>query len=194
MPAPTKRQREVLEIITRYFESNGYRPSYQQIAKHLGLRSRAGIARIVQDLESKGLLERRRENGHFTIDVKEGGSGVTIGWLEPEEMKNGPLRLPGFMVGSYDTSELCAFRVTDAAMEPEIEQGDIALIEIRDFCRDRTTIVASLPDGRNVLRKYFRVNSEIELRSANEETETITVAANRVKIIGVYRGLIRPAV
>src|SRR5437868_10815324 len=87
MHAQTRRQREVLNFITRYVESNGYRPSYQSIARHLGVSSKGGIARIVAVLEEQGLIERKRENGHFTLefpgrDVAGGGSGLLIEWLE----------------------------------------------------------------------------------------------------------------
>ncbi len=197
MPAQTKRQREVLDIITRYFETNGYRPSYQQIAKHLGLRSRAGIARIVQDLESQGLLERRRENGHFAIEMKEGGTGVTIAWLDvPQEGDRDPrpLTLPSFMVGEYDPAGMRAFRASDSALVPEIDIDDIVLVELRDYCRDGQSVVAVLNENQTVLRKYYRAGAEIELRAADDSTETIIVPANRIRIIGIYRGLIRPAV
>ena len=45
-----------------------------------------------------------------------------------------------------------------------------------------------------VLRKYYRAGAEIELRSSNDGDEIICVAANRVDILGVFRGLLRPAV
>ena len=196
MSAPTKRQREVLDIIIRYFETNGYRPSYQRIAKHLGLKSRAGIARIVQDLENQGLLKRCRENGHFSIEMKDSGTGVTVAWLivPPGEVsEERPLSLPSFILGDYDPADIRAFRVTDSAMAPAIDIDDIVLVELRDFCRDGQPVVAILNETEAVLRKYYRVNAEIELRSSNDSVETITIAANRVKIVGVSRGLIRPA-
>ena len=201
MPAQTKRQREVLELITRYFETNGYRPSYQQIAKHLGLKSRAGIARIVQELESHGLLERHRENGHFSIEMKGTGDGVSINWLDvprvhsfAEINREAPIVLPEFMIGTYNSSEISAFRVPDSAMAPEIEMDDIILVELRDFCRDGQAIVAILNETETVLRKHYRVNSEIELHGSNDSAEKIVLAANRVRIAGIYRGLLRPAV
>lgn len=198
MPAPTKRQRDVLDIITRYFESNGYRPSYQQIAKHLGLKSRAGIARIVRDLEAKGLLERRRENGHFSIEMKDGGAGVTLAWLNvagPDEaLDRRPITLPSFMLGTYDQSEIRVFRATDSSLAPEIEIDDIVLVELRDYSRDGQPVVALLSETEAVLRMHYRVNAEIELRATNNSMETITRPANRVRILGICRGLIRPAV
>ncbi|MEO7539253.1 MAG: hypothetical protein ABIV21_04460, partial [Pyrinomonadaceae bacterium] len=102
MHAQTRRQREVLDFIARYIDSHGYRPSYQVIARHMGVNSRAGIARIVHDLETQGLLTRRRENGHFYIDVghpaaqTNGISGTLIEWLNAaNESKDGDDTPPG---------------------------------------------------------------------------------------------------
>lgn len=201
MPAQTKRQREVLELFTRHSESNGYRPSYQQIATKLGLKSRAGIARIVRDLEGQGLLERRRENGHFSIQTLGDGNGVSISWLDvpresddTEEIDMHPLNLPAFMIGDYDLDEIRVFRSRDISLAPEIDIDDIVLIELRDYCRPGQNVVAVLNESEVVLRKYYRTSSQVELRAADESIETITMAANRVRIVGVCRGLIRPAV
>ncbi|MEQ1604887.1 MAG: S24 family peptidase [Pyrinomonadaceae bacterium] len=199
MPAPTKRQREVLDIITRHLETNGYRPSYQSIAKTLGLKARSGIARLVCDLESQGLLERQRENGHFMIEMKNPGTTVSIAWLDlpgNDDQKSDPvpLTLPSFLIGIYQPDEIRAMRITDSSMAPEIDVDDIALIELRDYCRSGQPVVALLRGETTVLRKYYRVGSEIELHSANDEIKPIILTANDVRIIGIYRGLIRPAV
>ncbi|MEP6787395.1 MAG: S24 family peptidase [Acidobacteriota bacterium] len=207
MHAQTRRQGEVLDFIVRYIESHGYRPSYQVIARHMGVRSRAGIARIVSDLETQGLLTRRRENGHFYIDLgKRSGTAnsaesTQIEWLDvPKndehdgDRGDSPFSLPAFMLGSYEPATLCAFRVTDDAMAGDhIFEDDIALIEVREFARDGQRVVAVLNKKDVILRKYYRAGSEIELRPGDDDGEVIRVAANRVEIKGVYRGLLRPA-
>jgi repressor LexA len=56
MQPRTRRQKEVLDFIKRYIEKHGYEPSYQQIARHLGVSSKAGIARHIESLENQGFL------------------------------------------------------------------------------------------------------------------------------------------
>ena len=202
MPTQTRRQREVLDLITRYIDKHGYRPSYQAIALRLGLRSRAGIARIVHDLEAQGLLKRRREDGHFYIDVSADESSVLIEWLQvPDDglardgWQNQPLALPAFMIGEYDPESIRAFRVTDDAMAAEgIYAEDIALIELREFARDRQIIGAVVNEKDTVVRRYHRAGADIELSTGTADGEVISVAANHVEIIGIYRGLIRPMI
>ena len=201
MHAQTRRQREVLDFITRYIDSHGYRPSYQVIARHMGVNSRAGIARIVHDLESQGLLTRRRENGHFYIDLGKGSSqnsvagAMLIHWMHvPDDLGSGelaPFTVPEFMLSGYDPEIIQAFRVNDNGMHgSSICEDDIALIEVRQFARDGQRVVAVIDDERAVLRKYFREGADIELRG--DGGESIRLAADRVEIKGIFRGLLRP--
>lgn len=195
MAARTRRQQEVLDIINRHVETNGYRPSYQQIAAFLKLRSRAGIARIIAELEQQGLLERRHQDGHFSIEVRRPG-GTSVAWLDLDSIHSStgqkPLVLPEVITGDYDSHSLRLFRVTDEAMKPEIESGDVAILEVRDYCRDDQTILAEMPDGEILLRKYYRSGTEVTLRPSNGSFQTLQLSANRVRIIGISRGLIRP--
>ena len=202
MHAQTRRQREVLDFIIRYTESHGYRPSYQLIARHLGLNSRSGIARIVHDLETQGLLTRRHEDGHFHIDIGIGGAVVEIQWLDvpdisghKEDWEKRPLSMPEFMLGGYGASSVRAFRVTDEAMNADhIYRDDIALIELRDFARDGEPVVAVLNKKQIVLRKFYRAGSDIELCPADEDSEIMSIAADQIELLGIYRGLLRPMV
>ncbi len=204
MPTRTKRQKEVFEFITRYIETHGYEPSYQQIAWHLGVRSKAGIAKHIAALESQGLLTRRREDGSFGLEVHGSNSALEsvckIDWLElpdtvtfREIWEDAPLFVPIFMLGIYEPERIFAFRVqNDAMLNKNIIEGDIALIEKRTFVRDSDLIVAIVEKRRVVLKNYFRAGAKIELRPANNRYETIVLPADKIQILGVFRGLIRP--
>ena len=65
----TQRQKEILDYIIRFLERHGHEPSYAQIARHLGVKSRATVAKHVAALERRGLLVRERQDGNFTINV-----------------------------------------------------------------------------------------------------------------------------
>ena len=56
----TKRWDLVLRFIRAYIKIHGAPPSYEIIAKGLGMRSRSNMHRIVHRLEEEGLLETRR--------------------------------------------------------------------------------------------------------------------------------------
>ena len=206
MQPQTRRQKEVLEFITRYVEERGYKPSYQLIARHLGVRSKAGIARHVASLESQGLLTRRREEGgRFNLQLRSRGEAENavckIDWLDVptpqhsfvEDWEREPLFVPKFLLGYLAPERICAFRApNDSMLEKHIREGDIVLIERRAFARDGDIVFALTADERAVLKQFYRAGANVELRPANVDYETIKLPAHRVKILGVYHGLLRP--
>jgi len=204
MQARTKRQKDVFNYIKYYVEKYGSEPSYQLIARELGIRSKAGIARHIQALEAQGLLKRRRENGSFWLDLNEGNklnqAVCEIEWLDVprletfvEEWENEPLFVPKFLVGLQEPERLRAFRVADEAMrEKHICEGDVIFIEKRSHARDGTIAVALIDGKQAVLRIFARVGAHVELRAASEKFETIKLPANKIQIQGIFRGLLRP--
>jgi repressor LexA len=203
MQPRTRRQKEVFDYIKQYAERFGCKPSYQLIARHLGVSSKAGIAKHIQALEAQGLLERRRENGTFKLDVQPVNKILEavceIEWLEIpkldtviEEWEKKPLYVPMFLLGYQPSDRLRAFRVpNDSMLDEHICEGDVALIEKRSYARDGDIVVAST-NKRIVLKKFYREGADIELRPANNEYSTIKLPANKIEIFGTYRGLIRP--
>ena len=79
-------------------------------------------------------------------------------------------------------------------MAPEIDIDDIILIELRDYARSGQPVVALLNDETIVLRRYYRASSEVELRATNNEIKPIIISAHDMRIVGIYRGLIRPMI
>lgn len=206
MQARTKRQKEVFDYIKYYVEKYGSEPSYQLIARELGVRSKAGIARHIKALEAQGLLKRRRENGSFWLDLN-AGSAINqavceIEWLEfprtetfVEDWEKEPLFVPKFLLAYQEPEQLRAFRVADEAMrEKQICEGDVVLIEKRSHARDGSIVVALIGGKQIVLRQFARIGAHIELRAASERYETIKFPANKIIIQGVFRGLLRPIV
>jgi repressor LexA len=205
MRTRTRRQREVLDFITEYIERHGYEPSYQVIARHLGVNSKAGIGKHVKALEDQGLLHRRRENGSFSLvlgrSYTPNGHGPHISWLETadrgdelEDWETKPIAIPPFMLGGIEPDSLAAFRVNDEGMTGRgICEGDVVLFERRPHARDGKCVVATIDGARTLLRKLYRIGADHELRPENEDIEPIQVPADKVEIHGVFRALLRPA-
>ncbi len=205
MPTRTRRQREVLDFIIHYIDSHGYEPSYQLIARELGVSSKAGIAKHIKALEEQGLVQRRRENGSFKLDI--GRSEVIspasfeVQWLDassngmaPEGWESTPFTLPLFILGELSPKAVRAFRIPDDAMSGKhICEGDVSLIESRSYLRDGDCAVVTIKRKDTVLRQYYREGSRIELRPANDSYDVLRVPGEHVKIHGVMRSLIRPA-
>lgn len=206
MQPRTKRQKQVLDYIKQYADKFGCQPSYQLIARHLGVSSKAGVAKHIQALEAQGLIERRRESGSFRLDVQPVRpileAVCEIEWLETpqinsfvEDWETKPLYVPMFLLGYQTSDRMRAFRVQNNAMLNEhICEGDIALIEKRSYARDGDIVVALTGNKKIVLKEFYREGAFIELRPANETYLVLRLPANKVEILGVFRGLIRPLI
>ena len=202
MPARTRRQREVFDYVTSFIERHGYEPSYQQIARHFRVRSKAGIAKHIVALETQGLLSRRAANGKFSLSVQPEKSLVEAVceiplvekladdyWLEAAAEQ---IFVPRFLFGACDASRIFAFRVlSDSMIEEHIRAGDIALIERSIFAQDGETVVALIENKHPTLERFYNRGNEIELRPANPRLSPMRLPAEYITIRGVMRGLLR---
>jgi repressor LexA len=201
----TQRQKEILDYITRFIERHGYEPSYAQIARHFGVSSKATIAKHIAALERRGLLSRRTEDGAFGLAVKVEetpsdavcevpllgriAAGSPVEAVEDAE----PISVPRFLLGRVRPERVYALRVKGESMIDEhICDGDIALIENRTEARDGEIVVALIDGARATLKRLYRFGPEVELRPANSQLAPLRLLASRVRVQGIFRGLLRP--
>jgi repressor LexA len=200
----TRRQKDVLDFITRYIKRHGCEPSYQQIAWNLGVASKSGIVRHMKALESQGLIKRRRENGSFGLEISSesmpAGDLHRIDWFEDpgsneelEVWERAPLQVPAFMIATRPAEDIFAYRVNDDSMaDLQICSGDIVLAERRDYAREGDIVVAQIGRQRAVLHQYFRQGAKTELRPSSSSFAPIVLPADRISIKGIMRALFRP--
>ena len=141
MQTRTRRQREVLDFITHYIEGHGHAPSYQTVARYLGVASKTAVGKHIRALEEQGLLHRQRSGKSFRlligrakrVDVPEN----SIEWLPPADgngsgigFETAPFSVPDFVLGDRNAENIFAFRMPDDGMaEKNIREGDIVLAE-----------------------------------------------------------------
>lgn len=200
----TRRQKEVYDYIVRYIERHGHEPSYQVIARQLGVSSKAGIGKHVKALEDQGLLLRKWENRSFRLLLSNGHKAAApehaIDWLEapaggrePEDFESEPFAVPQFVLRHLQPSDVRAFRVPDDGMSGRnICEGDIALIEKRRHFRDGDCLAVTINDEDTLLRTFYRDGASVELRPDNEQYDPLVLGGDSVEIQGVFRALIRP--
>jgi len=202
----TQRQKEVLDYITRFLAKHGHEPSYAQIARNFGVSSKATIAKHITALEKRGLIKRDHQPGRFTLAVKVEevpadavcevallgriAAGVPIDAIEDIEM----ICVPRFLFGRVRPERIYALRVKgDSMIDEHICDGDIALIEDRPEARNGEIVVALVDETHATLKRIYRHGADVELRPANSQLESITVPAGSVRVQGIFRGLLRPA-
>jgi repressor LexA len=201
----TQRQKEILDYITRFIERHGYEPSYALIARHFGVSSKATIAKHIAALERRGLISRRGDDGAFNLEVKVEeapsdaicevpllgriAAGAPLDAVEDATA----ISIPRFLLGRVRPERVYALRVTgDSMIDEHICDGDIALIENRTEARDGEIVVALIDGARATLKRLFRFGPEVELRPANSQLAPMRLPATRVRVQGIFRGLLRP--
>src|ERR1051326_6918615 len=204
----TQRQKEILDYITRFLERHGYVPSYAQIARQFGVKSRATIAKHIAALERRGLLVREHEDGSFALNVKvEDKSADSLcevkllgriaagAPLEAVVETDERIPVPRFLLGRGRPDRVSALRVKgDSMIDEHICDGDIALIENRTDARDGEIVVALLiEENQATLKRIYRRGMNIELQPANSQLQPLTVPASQVRVQGIFRGLLRPS-
>jgi repressor LexA len=200
----TQRQKEILDYITRFHERHGHEPSYAQIARNFGVKSRATIAKHIAALERRGLLTRQHEDGSFGLSVKVDdadalcevkllgriAAGAPLEVVEYQET----IPVPRFLLGRVRPDRVYALRVKgDSMIDEHICDGDIALIENRTDARDGEIVVALLvEENQATLKRLYRRGANVELHPANSELKPLVIPANQVSVQGIFRGLLRP--
>jgi repressor LexA len=201
----TQRQKDILDYITRFRGRHGYIPSYAQIARHFGVKSRATIAKHITALEKRGLVSREHGDGSFELNVKVDdneslcevkllgriAAGSPIDVVEDTET----IPVPRFLLGRVKPDRVYALKVKgDSMIDEHICDGDIALIENRTDARDGEIVVALLiEENQATLKRLYRRGTNVELRPANAELDPLTLPANKVRVQGIFRGLLRPS-
>jgi repressor LexA len=200
----TQRQKEVFDYIVSFLERRGYVPTYTQIAKHLGVKSRATVAKHIKALAKLGLITIHEDpfgiiiNRHAEpladslYEIRIAGriaAGQPIEAVLDEEM----IAVPRFMLKALKPEKVYALRVQgDSMIDEHICDGDIALIEDRAEAHNGEIVVALVDETHVTLKRLYRHGAEVELRAANPEVASITVPARQVRIQGIFRALLRP--
>jgi repressor LexA len=190
----TQRQKEILDYITRFLERHGYVPSYAQIARQFGVKSRATIAKHIAALERRGLLVREHEDGSFALNVKvEDKSGDSLcevkllgriaagAPLEAVVDSDEKIPVPRFLLGRVKPDRVYALRVKgDSMIDEHICDGDIV-------------VALLIEENQATLKRLYRRGANIELQPANSQLQPLTLPANQVRVQGIFRGLLRPS-
>jgi len=194
----TPRQIEILTLIRDGRRINGFSPTLQEIADHLGI-SKITVFEHVESLIEKRLLTRRTNKARSLE--------LTPSARLPDER---PTLLP--MVGriaaglpieaiaspdTLDLEEMFTSRHAvgvltvrgDSMIEEHIRDGDMVVYERRSNARNGDTVVALIDGEEATLKKFYKEKNRIRLQPANPKYAPIYV--QNVEIQGVVIGVIR---
>lgn len=195
----TKRQKQILDFLSEFIESNGYSPSMEEIAEHFHFASLNAVFKHLEALERRGHLHRdsnRARSIQLSTNAAAGVQSLPLfGYVaagKPIEAVASPetLQIPDYFLPRR--SHYYVLRVTGESMIDEhIQDGDYVVVESRETANAGDMVVA-LIDGENVtLKKYYPEGSKVRLQPANEALAPIILDEERVKIQGVVVSVMR---
>jgi len=199
--ALTKRQREVLDFISKFVEKHGYSPSFEEIGKGMGLSSLATIHKHLTNLEKKGML-KRDYNRSRSIDVlpQRGKSRLPqpislpllgrIAAGRPVETLENPETIS---LNDFTRSrDVFVLEVSGDSMQDEhIVNGDYVMVEKIKTAHNGDIVVALVDGSDTTLKRFYHEGEQIRLQPSNAAMPPIMLPAAAVQIQGRVIGVLR---
>ena len=203
--ALTKKQRQILDYVESFVETNGYSPSYEEIAEHFRYSSLATVHEHLTNLEQKGFL-RKNYNKSRSLEVVRADLHApavelplmgTVAAGLPLEVTDGmqeTVTVPHDMVRRGENYVL---RVKgDSMIDEQIRDGDYIIVNSRQTADNGDMVVALVSDGTMggsaTVKKFYREkDGRVRLQPANPTMEPMYFPADEVNIQGIVVGVIR---
>jgi repressor LexA len=196
----TRRQKEILDFLSRHIERRGYAPTIEEIGERFGLSSLATVHKHLTNLQAKGLIRRAWNQSRAielvptavsvrAVEVPLLGrvaAGLPIEAIQDTET----IFVPEDMLGRGRTYVLQV--KGDSMIEEQIRDGDYVIVEDRVQARDGEMVIALLHGDSATLKKLYREpGGRIRLQPANRAMAPILVRQDEVRIQGVVIGVLR---
>jgi repressor LexA len=185
----TKRQQQVLELISRHIEQHGFPPSHRELASLLGVSSPRGILKHIRALEKKGHLERQSGSPRGISLTNRPVSAAMIPIVgsvragHPEEAIE-DIQGYGAVDPAWTRGSDCFFLQVrgDSMIEAGIRDGDLALVRCQSTAENGEIVVA-LVNGEATLKRFFIEAERIRLQPANADMHPIIIERGQAETV-----------
>src|SRR3990167_2963931 len=196
-----KRQKQIVDFVAQYIQSNGHAPTLQEIADAMGLSSLATVHEHIATLIRKGVLKKYEGSvrGLEIVDPRYANSGAglelpILGFIaagkpiEPYTDPNASLPVSPGLVSGKKRSFVLQVK-GDSMVEEGILDGDYVLIEEQESAQNGEIVVALLENGLATLKRFFKEATRVRLEPANSSMSPIDATNVRIqgKVVGVIR-------
>jgi len=181
-----------ISSIVKFFESHRRLPTYQEMLKLTGFKSKNAVHRLVGRLIEAGLLARDRAQkivpGRRFRELPLLGT-VEAGWPSPaEEELVDTLSLEEWLIHNREATFM--LKVSgDSMIDAGIRPGDMLLVERGRTPKSGDVVVAEV-DRQWTLKYFEKQNNQITLVPANKKYKTI-IPKEELNIAAVVTAVIR---
>lgn len=199
----TKRQKQILDFISKYNECHGVSPALEEIKKRFRLRSVSNIHQHIEALEKKGYLNKI-ENQPRGIEINTLSKPVgtvnipLLGIItagEPVEVYEYRKNVTVSKNLIKDAGDFFALKVNgDSMINEGIFDGDTVIIRKQPIAENGETVVALINGSETTLKKIYKEKNGFRLQPANPALKPIFVKNLEVqgKVISVIRNFEKP--
>lgn len=194
MQPMSPQQRKVFERLREHERRSGETPELSAFARGLGMHY-VSLKQHLLALDRKGYLrfESRGRGRSPRLTLPDVATGVPLlgsipaGALsDPAAHAEGVLRIPGLGDDHF------ALRVDGDSMAELLQDGDVVILARRAPARSGEICAVRVDDDDVTLKYLDRLaGGAVALRPHNARHPTLDVRGERVRVDGVYRGLLR---
>lgn len=202
MDGLTKRQRQILNFVTKEIEQKGYPPSIREIGKRMSISSLRGVTIHLDALEKKGYIKRNSSARSIKILTpnKETITSIEVIKLplagrvaagEPilaEEYIEDWIPVPKTMVKNNKNAFLLKVN-GDSMTGDHIMDGDLVIVKPQPVA-DNGDIVVAVIDDEATVKRFYHEKDHIRLQSSNAKYKPIILKRNFLingRVIGVLQ-------
>ena len=182
---------EVLSKLRLFYREHKRPPSFSEITKLVGYKSKNAAFELVDKLIQKKFLKKDRQ-GKILFDSLSGTrllGSIQAGWPSPaEEELVDTMSLDDYLVKHPDQTFL--IKVTgDSMIDAGIHEGDLVLVE-RGRAPKHHDIVIAQVDNDWTMKYYEKHGSQVSLAAANKKYPPI-LPKNELVVGGVVVAVVR---
>lgn len=183
---------EYKKKIISFYERDRRMPSYQEIMKLVGFKSKNAVSKLVDKLIEEGVVEK--DSHGKLIPTASFGDLPLLGLVQAgsptavEADSYDTLSLENYLVN--DRSKTFCLEVNgDSMIDAHIEEGDIVVAARTETAKNDDIVVAEV-DGEFTLKYYKNEKGKQWLMPANKNYKPIHPRQS-LRIIAVVRGVVR---
>ena len=198
----TKKQKEVLTVIKKFYAENKYPPSVRQIGEIIGINSPATIHVHLKGLVEKGYV-KRNPYGNNAIELlvpneydTKSDEVVNVPLIKEEngnyllelETPNEIFSIPTYLADE-DVDVYAMQKISDDMIGSGILSGDIVIVKRCEKAKDGDMVVALDKNNLPTIKRLFNERGFDRLQTDNPEYDPIIVKKAVIvgKVVGLYR-------
>lgn len=187
-----ERLKERVKALMLFYKENGTMPSYSEMGRIMGLKSKNAVFKLVNKLEDLGIVKRDRKGRPLPLSLRDTVKvlgTVEAGFPSPaEEELIDTLSLDRFLINNPDSTFM--LKVSGDSMSGAgIMPGDLVLVD-RSLSPKNGDIVVAQVDGEWTMKFLRKRGDSVTLIPANDKYRPIR-PKKELNIAGVVTAVIR---